>query len=75
MLANAGDLTIWRRGPHAGTDTEVTFPLPHLRGAQVTTRVLYPPHAGASASWNAPAGTLTVTLPRLPSACLLRVAS
>jgi alpha-galactosidase len=68
-------LTIWRRGPHAGTDTEVTFPLPHLRGAQVTTRVLYPPHAGAGASWNAPAGTLTVTLPRLPSACLLRVAS
>ena len=68
-------LTVWRRGPDAGTDTSVTFPLPHLRGARVTPRVLYPPHAGAAASWDASAGTLTVTLPRLPSACLLEVAS
>jgi alpha-galactosidase len=68
-------LTIWRRGPHAGTGTSVTLPLAHLRGAQVTPRVLYPTAAGVSVSWDAPAGTLTVTLPRVPSACLLQVAS
>jgi alpha-galactosidase len=67
-------LTVWRRGP-AGTGPSVTLPLPHLRGAPVTPRVLYPPQAGAPASWDAPAGTLTVTLPRFPSACLLQVAS
>jgi alpha-galactosidase len=67
-------LTVWRRGPQAGTGPSVTLPLPHLRGAQVTPRVLYPPRAGARASWDASAGTVTVTLPRLPSACLLQVA-
>ena len=68
-------LTVWRRGPDAGTGPSVTFALPHLRGARVTPRVLYPAPGGAAASWDAPAGTLTVTLPRFPSACLLRVAS
>jgi hypothetical protein len=47
--------------------------VPHLAGARVTAQVLYPRHAGAEASWNAPPGTLTVTLPRLPSACVLRL--
>jgi alpha-galactosidase len=68
-------LTVWRRGPHAGTGNSVTFPLPHLRGAQVNAQVLYPPQAGADTSWDEPTGRLTVTLPRLPSACLLQVAS
>jgi len=61
-------LTVWRRrGPN-----QVKLPVPHLRGRQVTAQVLYPHAAGAEASWNA--GTLTVTLPRLPSACVLRLA-
>ena len=68
-------LTVWRRGPRQGTDTsQITLPVPHLRGAPVTASVLYPRTAGAEASWDASTGTLTVTLPRLPSACVLRLA-
>jgi len=68
-------LTVWRRASPPGADVgdQMTFPVPHLRGAQVTAAVLYPRHAGAEASWNAAAGTLTVTLPGLPSACVLRL--
>jgi hypothetical protein len=35
--------------------------------------VLYPRDAAAEASWDPALGTLTVTLPRLPSACVLRL--
>jgi alpha-galactosidase len=68
-------LTVWRRGPQPGTDAghQLTFPVPHLHGVPVTTRVLYPRNAGAEATWEAAAGTLTVTLPRFPSACVLRL--
>lgn len=68
-------LTVWRRAPRQGTDTgEITLPVSHLRGAPVTASVLYPHCAGAEASWEASTGMLTVTLPRLPSACVLRLA-
>ncbi len=67
-------LTVWRRGPRQGSDTHrVTLPVSHLRGGQVTARVLYPRGAGAAAAWNADPGTLTVTLPRIPSACVVRL--
>ena len=67
-------LTAWRRGPQPGTDEhQVTFPVPHLHGVRVNVQVLYPRHAGAEATWNETAGTLTVTLPRVPSACVLRL--
>ena len=70
-------LSVWRRAPAsaAGTATReaVTLPVPHLRGAQVTPRVLYPPQAAAGASWDAPSGLLTVSLPSAPSACVLRL--
>ena len=60
-------LAVWRRGPaDAAGPAAVTLPVPHLRGARVTPRVLYPSHAGAGASWDATAGTLTVTLPGVP---------
>jgi alpha-galactosidase len=64
-------LTVWRRGPEPGTD--VTVPVSHLRGTPVTVQVLYPQDAGARASWDEAPGTLTVTLPRSPSACVLRL--
>jgi alpha-galactosidase len=68
-------LTVWRRWPRPDTDTsQLAMPLPHLRGARVTAEVLYPRHAGATAGWDAARGTLTVTLPRFPSACVLRLA-
>ena len=68
-------LTVWRRGPQPGADagSRVTFPVPHLHDAPVNVRVLYPRNAGGEATWEAAAGTLTVTLPRFPSACVLRL--
>jgi alpha-galactosidase len=68
-------LTVWRRWPEPGPGAgQVTLAVPHCRGAQVTAELLYPRHAGAEVSWNAIAGTVTVTLPRVPSACVLRLA-
>jgi len=70
-------LTIWHRGLRPGLDgnlAQVTFPVPHLRGTPATAQVLYPPDADATATWHAASGTLTVTLPRVPSACVLRLA-
>ncbi len=65
-------LAVWRRAPAEASDSAaVTLPLPHLRGARVTPRVLYPSHAGAGADWDANASTLTVTLSGVPAACVL----
>jgi alpha-galactosidase len=69
----ASHLTVWRRGPGTGA-AQVTLPVPHLRDARVTAQLLYPRGGGAEASWDAALGTLTVTLPRHPSACVLRLA-
>jgi alpha-galactosidase len=62
-------------GPVTGTDDDagITLPVPHLRGRPVTAGVLYPSASGAEASWDATAGHLSVTLPRVPSACVLRL--
>jgi alpha-galactosidase len=69
-------LALWRRGPDWAADADaVTLPLPHLRGTRATPRVLYPRDAGAAAGWDAGRGTLTVTLPGPPSACVLRLES
>jgi alpha-galactosidase len=68
-------LTVWRRGPDRETDRgQLTLPVPHLRGTGVTVQVLYPRDTGTAASWDAALGMLTVRLPRLPSACVLRLA-
>jgi alpha-galactosidase len=67
-------LAVWRRRQDRDADSATaTLPLPHLRGAQVTPRVLYPPHAGATAGWDADLGTLTVVLRDAPSACVVRL--
>ena len=75
LRAPAGThLAVWRRGQDPKTDlAAVTLPLPHLRGARVTPRVLYPRQAGAEAGWDADLGTLTVILRDPPSACVLRL--
>jgi alpha-galactosidase len=68
-------LTVWRRWPESGASAgQITLAVPHCRGVQVTAQLLYPRHAGAEVSWNAVPGTVTVTLPRVPSACVLRLA-
>jgi alpha-galactosidase len=76
----ASYLTVWRRGPFgggsgsgAGDQPGITLPVPHLGGQRVTADVLYPRSTGAGATWDAAAGTLSVQLPRFPSACLIRL--
>jgi alpha-galactosidase len=76
----AAYLTVWRRGPldadpatGTGGDPGITLPVPYLRGQPLTARVLYPDAGGAEAGWDPAAGALSVTLPRTPSACLIRL--
>jgi alpha-galactosidase len=82
----ASYLTVWRRGPFdvasgsgAADRPGITLPVPHLRGRRATADVLYPRSAGAGAetaagaTWDAASGTLSVELPRFPSACLIRL--
>jgi alpha-galactosidase len=71
-------LAAWRRGtldgPAGGEDGGViTLPVPHLAGAPVRAEVLYPGGAGACADWVRADGAVIVTLPRTPSACLIRL--
>jgi len=61
-------LTVWHRGPAA---SEVTLPVPHLRGRGVTASVLYP--SPVPISWDDVAGELAVSLPESPAACVLRL--
>jgi alpha-galactosidase len=73
----ASYLTVWHRGAF-GTGgngpAEATLPVPHLRGLPVTAEVLYPEQGSAGVNWDPAPGTLVVTLPRTPTACLLRLA-
>jgi alpha-galactosidase len=75
---HASYLTVWHRGPFegdagTGTQPEITLPVPRLRGRRVTADVLYPRSAAAAATWDAAASALSVQLPRVPSACLIRL--
>src|SRR5581483_6932908 len=84
----ASYLTVWRRGqpspagaagaagPVDPAGSRVTLPVPHLRGATVTPKVLYPASAARDAEliWDRYAGVLLVSLPRFPSACVLALA-
>lgn len=62
-------LQVWRRGG----GSEITLPLPILRGSAVQARVLYPSAGGAELSWSDEDATLTVRLPRSPSAVLIEL--
>ncbi|MEU3339413.1 alpha-galactosidase [Streptomyces sp. NPDC006668] len=67
-------VVVWRR--EAVTDGPTrTLPLAPLRGADVRPTVLYPSTADATATWDAPDGELSVTLPRPGTAVLLRLSS
>jgi alpha-galactosidase len=74
-----GGGTLTGTGIGTGTQPDITLPVPHLRGRRVTADVLYPRSAGAgagagaAATWDAAASTLSVQLPRVPSACLIRL--
>jgi hypothetical protein len=78
----AAYLTVWHRGAltpasdtgsaaPAGDPPAVTLPVPQLRGRSLTPRVLYPGGTCEEVAWDPAAGTLTVRLPRTPSACVL----
>ena len=65
----------WRRGRAGGDRPEtVALPVPRLAGTAVTPEVLFPAGAGAQAGWAPAEARLMVTLPRAPSACLIRLA-
>jgi len=66
----ASYLTVWHRGP-AGP-SQVALPVPHLLGEPVTPRVVYP-GSGAGFAWDRGSGVLTVSLPRIPSACVFKL--
>jgi alpha-galactosidase len=76
----ASYLTVWHRGPLAASDAagtgddpaEVSLPVPHLRGRPVTASVLYP-EPGPHTRWDTAPGTLTVSLPRTPTACVIQL--
>jgi alpha-galactosidase len=77
--AGASYLTVWHRGPigsdRAGDDpAEISLPVPHVRDRSVTATVLYPSASQAAVNWDAAAGTLAVSLPHVPTACLLKLA-
>jgi alpha-galactosidase len=69
-------VAVWRREPVAEAGTaELSLPVPHLRGAQAGVELVYPRDARSAARWDPGSGTLAVTLPGPPSACVLRIDS
>ncbi|WP_374100635.1 alpha-galactosidase [Streptomyces sp. 7-21] len=63
-------LTVWHR---AGGDTERVLPLPALRDVPLAVEVLHPAAPAGTATWAPDAAQLTVSLPRTPTALLLRL--
>jgi alpha-galactosidase len=63
-------LTVWRR---PGAEDTAVLRLPRLRGADVSTDLLYPSSGRPHCAWDPDAAELTVTLPAAPSAVLLRL--
>jgi alpha-galactosidase len=69
-------VSVWRREPVAEAGAaELSLPVPHLRGAQAGVELVYPRDAHSAARWDPASGTLAVTLPGPPSACVLRIDS
>lgn len=79
-------LTLWRRQPtdereggpraqdrNAAADSTRTVTISHLRGAHLHPTLLYPSTSDATATWDAAAGELSVSLPRPDTAVLLRL--
>jgi len=74
-------VVVWHRGPmgdavgpgERAEPAEIVLPLAHLRDRQAVPEVMYPVRGGAGTEWSAARGELTATLPRAPSACLIRL--
>ena len=64
-------LQVWRRGG----EPQIELPMSGLGGSGVQTRVLYPGGGDASVSWSDEKATLTVGLPRSPSAVLIELSA
>jgi alpha-galactosidase len=71
-------LLVWRRGgaqfpavTGAADPGQVTLPVAHLLGRPAQAEVLFGTGQG---EWSPAAGALTVTLPPVPAACLIRLA-
>ena len=47
--------------------------VPHLRGTAASAEVLFPGEMQVQARWEPVSGALTVTLPQVPAACLVRL--
>jgi alpha-galactosidase len=59
-------------GASAGSGpAEMAIPVAHLRGAHAVAELLYPALGGGRVDWSSSMGELTVTLPGVPSACLI----
>jgi alpha-galactosidase len=69
-------MTVWHRGQEAdGGPDRVRLPVPALRGRPADARILFPQAMDAGASWDPARGSVTVTLPRCPSACVLSLSA
>jgi alpha-galactosidase len=77
-------LTVWRRDPDPGADRgpekggapdEVRLPVPALRGRRADAKILFPEAMDAGASWDPAENSVTVTLPRCPSACVVSLSA
>ncbi|MGJ5833933.1 alpha-galactosidase [Streptomyces ossamyceticus] len=63
-------VSVWRRGGEA----EVSLPVGHLAGRDVRPEILHPSAgSGGSAVWDRDGHTLRVSLPRTPTALLIRL--
>jgi len=64
-------VAVWRRGDSAVSDGTASLPVGYLRGDAATSAILFSGPGGASARWDAGAGSLSVSLPAPPAACLI----
>ncbi|MBK3568264.1 alpha-galactosidase [Streptomyces sp. MBT62] len=72
-------LAVWRREPVSGEavggdgDHSCSLRIPRLPGDRPRPEVLFPADAGTTATWDDDDGHLTVTLPRVNTATLIRL--
>jgi alpha-galactosidase len=71
-------VVVWRRGPLDGSGRDdgawlATLPV-RPQAETVAAELLFPAGAGAAVQWSGAGSRLLVTLPRAPSACLIRLA-
>ncbi|MGP3984589.1 glycoside hydrolase family 36 protein [Streptomyces sp. KR80] len=65
-------VSVWRRPGDEGR-SELAVPIPHLAGSAVLAEILHPSAPAGTAVWDADRSALTVSLPRTPTALLVRL--